>query len=255
MSLLINVGKDRYRAEHRLVRNKKDGSVLVLVPGGEFDMGDGQDENCPKHRVWVDAYYIGVYCVTKRQYARFVRETGHRAPATDFGTPKWKKGKCAKELWDHPVVCVSWDDAMAYAKWAGCELPTEAQWEKAARGPAGLIYPWGGEWDKGECRNDKNRAGAETTEVWGYPGGVSGYGTYQQSGNVWEWCLDWYGVKYYTEAGAKKNPTGPATGSLRVDRGGDWWNDDPSFFRGAFRNGSDPYASAGDLGFRLVRTM
>ncbi len=240
-----------YRQVRPLVRNRKDGSIMVLVPGGEFEMGDGQDENCPKHRVWVDAYYIGVYCVTNRQYARFVREGKGRAPAAHYGAPKW----CAEELFDHPVVCVSWDDAMAYAKWVGCELPTEAQWEKAARGVKGLIYPWGDEWDEGKCRNFNNFGIAETAKVWGYPKGVGGYGTYQQSGNVAEWCRDWYGKDYYKEAGAGKNPTGPASGSKRVNRGGSWWGRRASCFRGADRrSGPGPSSDHRNLCFRLVST-
>ncbi len=241
-----------------LVRNIKDGSVMVLVPGGEFEMGDGEKGSCPKHRVWVDAFYIGVYCVTNRQYARFMKETGQLAPnKLAWGSkPKWKKGKCAKELLDHPVVCVSWDDAMAYAKWAGCELPTEAQWEKVARGPKGLIYPWGDEWDERNCRNANNRGASGTAVVWGYGEGASGYGTYQQSGNVWEWCLDWYRGKSYAKAEALKNPTEPATGKSRRIRGGCWRDDDASCFRGTRRKWIPPANDYCDfLGFRPVRAV
>jgi len=236
-----------YRQVRPLVRNVKDGSVLVLVPGGEFEMGDGKDSDCPKHRVWLDAYYIGVYCVTNGQYARFVREGRGREPDNE----KWKDGALA----NHPVVDVSWDDAEAYAKWAGCELPTEAQWEKAARGPGNLIYPWGNEWDEAKCRNNKNKGSEETAVVWEYAAGASGYGTYQQSGNVWEWCRDWYDEDYYKQAGADRNPTGSTSGSSRVCRGGSWRNGVASYFRGASRRGNDPAYRYDIRGVRLVRTV
>ncbi len=235
-----------YRQARPLVRNKKDGSVLVLVPAGEFEMGDGKDNDCPKHRVSLDAYYIGVCCVTNAQYARFVKETRR----VEGG--KWEVER-GKE--DHPAVNVSWDDATAYAKWAGCALPTEAQWEKAARGPAGLVYPWGNEWDEKKCRNSVNRGSGETCAVWEYPAGASGYGTLNQSGNVWEWCRDWYGDNYYSAAGAAKNPVGPARGSRRVHRGGSWLRVDASDFRGAYRCRDDPARRAGNQGFRLVRAV
>jgi formylglycine-generating enzyme len=231
-----------------LVRNVKDGSVLVWVPGGEFEMGDGKDEDCPKHRVHLDGYYIGVSCVTNRQYGQFVRESKGREP----GNSKWKD----EALADHPVVDVSWEDASAYAKWAGCELATEAQCEKAARGPAGWIYPWGNEWEGGKkCRNDKNKGSEQTAPVYGYAAGASGYGTYQQSGNVLEWCRDWYDEKYYERRGANCNPTGPEIGLYRVIRGGGWWAAGASGFRGANRAWHGPGCRYSNLGFRLVRTV
>lgn len=159
---------------------------------------------------------------------------------------------CPEAKLDHPVVCVDWDDASAYATWAGCELPTEAQWEKAARGPSGTIYPWGNDWDQAKCRNNKNKGSEETAPVWAYPEGMSGYGTYQQSGNVWEWCRDWHGD--YKTTGVQSNPTGPQRCSRRVFRGGSWYYDVASFFRGAYRDGDDPDDRRGLLGFRLVRT-
>jgi formylglycine-generating enzyme len=243
MAILTKLSEERYRASHPLVLNEKDGSVLIEVPAGEYEMGDGADANCPKHKVLLDRYWIGIYCVTNRQYAKFVGETGHRAP----------DGMDNNKTLDHPVVNVSWDDAEAYAKWAGCRLPTEAQWEKGARGPLGLIYPWGNEWDQSKCRNDKNKGNEKTSLVWGYGKGASGYGSYNQSGNVWEWCADWYDKDYYTK-NAGKNPTGPSTGSRRVYRGGCWYDVGASYFRGASRLLYDPSYRDVDLGFRLVRT-
>jgi formylglycine-generating enzyme required for sulfatase activity len=231
----------------RLAVNRKDGTLLVWVPPGEFEMGDGKDGNCPKHRVYLDGYWMGAYCVTNVQYAKFVTEGKGREPDNQ----KWKDAAFAK----HPVVDVSWDDCVAYAKWAGLSLPTEAQWEKACRGPKGLIYPWGKEWDEKRCRNDKTKGNDQTAAVGAYAAGLSGYGTYQQSGNVWEWCADWYEEKYYTEKGAAKNPTGPAIGSNRVYRGGSWWGGDASYFRGANRYYNDPALRFGNQGFRLVRMV
>ena len=151
------------------------------------------------------------------------------------------------------MVEVSWDDAQSYAVWSGCCLPTEAQWEKAARGPGGLLYPWGDDWDESKCRNDRTKGSEQTSAVWDYPEGISGYGTYQQSGNVWEWCGDWYDESYYQTAEAKTNPTGPTSGSGRVHRGGSWGYAGASDFRGARRGWSAPGYRGGGMGFRLVR--
>ena len=239
---------------HRVAVNAKDGSVLVHVPAGPFEMGDGGDSDCPKHAVELSAYWIGVHAVTNAQYGRFVAATGHRRPETaDYGKAVWRNGSYPREKADHPVVCVSWDDAQAYVRWAGCVLPTEAQWEKAARGPVGLIYPWGNAWDPSRCRNDGNRGDETTIAVSGYASGVSGYGTYQQSGNVWEWCSDRYDEDYYRSSSAR-DPGGPSGGSTRVSRGGCWWIDDPAYFRAAYRYGYSPGFRIDNLGFRLART-
>jgi sulfatase modifying factor 1 len=228
-----------------LAVNAKDGAIMVYVPEGEFEMGDGKGSDCPKHRVFLSAYWIGVYAVTNGQYLKFMKERGHRAPNNSAHR---EPGKAA-----HPVTDVAWDDAVAYARWAGCQLPTEAQWEKAARGPRGLIYPWGDAWDASRCRHDKNRGNETTCAVQGYPKGVSGYGTYQQSGNVWEWCADWYDDGYYGKS-PERDPRGPEGGSYRVHRGGSWGYGAPDIFRGALRNWFGPGYRSDNLGFRLVRT-
>ena len=233
-----------------LIVNELDGSPMVLVPAGEFEMGDGEGSDCPKHRVCLDAYYIGMYCVTNRQYKMFVDATGHRLPdKADLGTPVWQGNSYPKAFAEHPVVCVSWDDATAYARWSGCRLPSEAQWEKAARGPEGYRYPWGNEWDAARCM----RRGT-TCPVWEYPGGVSGYGTSNQSGNVWEWCRDWYDANYYGHS-PRENPEGPERGMYRVLRGGRWYDGDPLGFRCAYRYWDGPGCRGGSRGFRLVRTV
>jgi sulfatase modifying factor 1 len=240
---------------NRLVVNAVDGNVLVYVPAGTYTMGDGQDSGCPPHEVYVEAYYIGIFCVTNAQYARFVAATGHRAPdQADYGTPVWRDGGYPPEQAEHPVVCVSWEDAVAYGAWAGLRLPTEAEWEKAARGPAGCAYPWGNTWDATRCRHDNNRSSATTCRVYDYPKGVSGYGTYNQSGNVWEWCADWYDRAYYTQS-PLANPQGPERGSYRVGRGGCWRNEGATYCRGAGRGWNAPTHRVGSLGFRLVRAV
>jgi formylglycine-generating enzyme required for sulfatase activity len=233
-----------YPARSNLAVSRKDGTILVRIPAGEFEMGDGQDSDCPKHKVTLSEYWIGVYCVTNRQYAKFVAETKHRAPDNRV----WQKAAKA----DHPVTDVSWDDCDVYAKWAGLSLPTEAQWEKAARGPEGFLYPWGNEWDEKKCRNDKNKGSGTTAAVWEYPAGASGYGTQQQAGNVWEWCADWWDEGYYGKSSAK-DPGGPQGGSYRVFRGGSWSSGNASLFRGASRSRGVPALRYGLQGFRLVR--
>ena len=134
----------RIRSEHPLAVNKKDGSVMAHVPPGPFQMGDDWDEDTPRRKVHCWAYWIGVFCVTNAQYLRFVEETGHRPPdkATQ-GRPIWHGRFFPSVYADHPVVCVSCSDAEAYAQWAGCASPTEAQREKAARGPSEEGFPWG----------------------------------------------------------------------------------------------------------------
>ena len=238
-----------------LAVNQQDGSIMVYVPEGEFEMGDGMYSNCPEHKVHLSAYWISVSCVTNAQYLKFVQATGHRTPdEAGYITPLWNGLSFPKQKSDHPVVCVDWDDAQAYAQWAGCQLPTEAQWEKAARGPQGLIYPWGKDWnwDQAQFRYDKNKGSDKTCPVYGYPEGTSGYGTYNQSGNVWEWCADWWSDIYYKKS-PQQDPVGPAEGSLRVKRGGSWRDAIPWYFRGAFRSGDFPDSRNGFLGFRLVR--
>jgi len=223
-------------------------------------MGDKRSKDSPKHRVQLSAYWIGVYCVTNSQYLEFVKanKRNRLLEGSGYGTSTWKGKHFPIEKANHPAVYVNWDHALDYAHWVGCELPTEAQWEKAAQGPLGLEYPWGKDWDKTKCRYDRNRVGEETCPVYGFPGGVSGYGTYNQSGNVWEWCADWYGSEYYQNS-PMRDPKGPerapdGDSSVRVNRGGSWGDDDPLFFRSARRYGFDTtYRDRSRRGFRLVK--
>lgn len=221
--------------------NAKDGSQMILIPAGEFTMGsyDGLDK--PAHKVCLDGYEIGKYEVTVSQYRKFCSATGREmSEAPEWG---WKD--------DHPIVNVTWDDARAYCKWAGGRLPSEAEWEKAARGTAGRQFPWGNTWDKNKCANIELGLHS-TVSVGSYPSGASPYGCMDMAGNVWEWCKDWYGESYYSHSPAN-NPQGPASGSYHVARGGGWI-DFNSFCRCVYRGHEVVYSYNGSsFGFRLAR--
>jgi iron(II)-dependent oxidoreductase len=209
----------------------KDGSLMVLIPEGEFLMGSGDKDDTlydehPLHKVYLDAFWIDCYEVTNRLYKRFVDETGHRVPLVNAEWAKpynWIDGSYPPEKDDCPVVLVSWEDATAYAAWAGKRLPTEAEWEKAARG--GLeqtLYPWGHKIKETHA----NYFTTITSKNIMKPVGTflpNLYGIYDIVGNVWEWCYDWYDATYY-RVSPYKNPQGPPQSFYRVFRGGAWIN-------------------------------
>jgi formylglycine-generating enzyme required for sulfatase activity len=238
-----------------------DGTLMVLIPEGDFFMGNPDeddvhyDEN-PSHKVYLDPFWIDCYEVTNRHYKMFVDETGHRAPYvdTEWASPyNWKNGSYPAGRADHPVVLVSWEDASAYTAWAGKRLPTEAEWEKAARG--GLVkkyYPWGDKIDKTHA----NYFTSITTKNEMKPVGSlmqNPYGMYDTSGNVWEWCADWYGKTYYRMS-PYENPQGPEEGRYRVFRGGSWISNE-EFLRCSERARNVPVYRSHVLGFRCAQSV
>jgi formylglycine-generating enzyme required for sulfatase activity len=201
--------------------------------------------------VELPAYYLAVHPVTTTQYAQFVKETGHRWPEDYKGKPLWE-GSVPLGWSDHPITHVTWDDAHAYCRWAGLRLPSELEWEKGARGVDGRKYPWGDEWDPNKCLNGKTKVFGEITwGVWGYPQGASPWGLMQMSGNVWEWCADWYDDKAYNRY-RQGDLTSPASGTARVLRGGSWRDDDPGRFRASLRIRDHPINRGDYNGFRCA---
>jgi formylglycine-generating enzyme required for sulfatase activity len=217
------------------------GHPLVHIPAGDFWMGSdgGPADEQPRHLVTLAEYWIDRYPVSNERFAAFVEASGYRAQ----GVWRDESGEGKQR---HPVVRVTWDDACAYGEWCGQRLPSEAQWEKAARGSDGRIFPWGNVWDGNRC----NVSGRGTTAVGSYPQGVSPYGCHDMAGNVGEWVADWYDAGYYAGSPAA-DPRGPTQGSRRVVRGGSW-SHDRHFARCAYRHGFAPVTRYFNLGFRVL---
>ena len=268
----------------------KDGAAMVLIPAGEFQMGnnDGSGDEKPVHTVYIDDFYMDRYEVTSAQYAEFLNRYEHAMfPSKRYGYSVVRDmnrniliyiddSHCPIEwVWDayipkagyenYPATHVTWYGASAYAQYYGKRLPTEAEWEKAARGGlVGKKYPWG---DIGPDGTQCNFADRSTRSGWfnewadrsvhdGHLGTApvgsylpNSYGLYDMAGNVWEWCADWYG--YYPRS-YEENPKGPDSGPRRVVRGGAW-NNTPIHLRVAYRYSTRPVRSTGYIGFRCAK--
>jgi formylglycine-generating enzyme required for sulfatase activity len=213
---------------------------LVFVPAGPFLMGADDRTNNPCRTVTLDGFWIYRTPVTVAQYRKFCKATRRRMPRR----PAWG---CE----DHPIVNVSWADAQAYCEWAGAALPTDAQWEKAARGTDGRRYPWGNEWDPGKLWCSAGAKRTSTAPVGSFPAGVSPYGCLDMAGNVSEWCADLYDTEEYAK-GETRSEARPSFGESHVLRGGSWSESCGAFFRCADRLSFDPIRWRFDCGFRAV---
>lgn len=228
-----------------------DGMVQLFVPAGSFIMGSnkGAVNAVPEHTVTLDAYWIDQTEITNGQYMKCVASGSCSAPASDvshnrigyYGSEKFA---------DFPVINVTWTQAKDYCAWAGRALPTEAQWEKAARGTDGRTYPWGEAVPTYQLLNFFHPKRQDTVKTGSYPDGASVYGALDMAGNVWEWTADWYEEDYY-KTSPDTNPTGPTYGYLRALRGGSW-ADDRSLVRTINRKGLSPIYSDYEIGFRCV---
>ncbi|MGB0385281.1 MAG: SUMF1/EgtB/PvdO family nonheme iron enzyme [Ardenticatenaceae bacterium] len=260
----------------------KDGMVMLYVPAGEFLMGspqvgflarlfgDASSNEMPQRQVYLDAYWIDQTPVTNGMFAKFVAETGYQTQAEKDGWSwGWHRSGLAKiqgANWqhprgpesnlarksDHPVVQVSWHDAQAYCAWAGRRLPTEAEWEKAARGTDGQTYPWGNAEPNDKLLNFGMKV-KDTTPAGSYPPGASPYGALDMGGNVYEWTADWYDADYYKN-GSFRNPTGPTSGTYRAVRGGSWDFYEARWLRAGNRGGNLPANRYDNYGVRCARS-
>lgn len=218
---------------------------MIAIPAGEFTMGSDVEDERPAHVVFVEAFEIDVFEVTNEEFARFVEETGYVTDAEKAGdSMPWRA--YAEDKPQHPVVKVSWNDAKAYCEWVGKRLPTEAEWEKAARGTDARTYPWGNEWDVAKA-NTKEAGYRGTTIVGSFPNGASPYGVMDMAGNVAEWTADWF--KAYPESDYQSPYFGE---KYRVIRGGGWFSD-KELVRTTERSASSVTLANDDVGFRCAR--
>jgi iron(II)-dependent oxidoreductase len=255
-------------AEQR-VATMKPKEEMVLIPAGEFIMGSDKKADrlayrseLPQRRVYLDAYEIDKYEVTNLHYLKYILATG-KLPQLDW---RYDGGNFQESMANHPIMHVSWYDADAYCRWAGKRLPTEAEWEKAARGEDGRLNPWGNQ-SAGLSRANFGRTGLSgpvrdrperllmyppLISVDKYDNAVSPYGLYQTIGNVAEWVADWYDLDYY-KSSPDRNPKGPETGTQKAFRGGGWM-DSTTTMRVAMRNGTDPNTKINWMGFRCAQS-
>ncbi len=226
---------------------------MIRVPAGNFLMGscpddaDAEGDEMPLHSIYLDTFWIDRTEVTNAQYSQCVQAGVCRA-LYYASNPNFNSAT-------QPAVAINWNDAAAFCRWAGKQLPTEAQWEKAARGTDGRLYPWGNE--RVTCERAvikaENNEGCGTPAPWSVdskPGDISPYGALDMAGNVWEWVADWYDPVYYKNS-PPSNPKGPNSGTNRVIRGGSWVND-YKWARAAHRHSMPPIYDNVDLGFRCA---
>jgi formylglycine-generating enzyme required for sulfatase activity len=219
----------------------KDGASMVLVPGGEFTMASGS----ATHRVTLEAFYLDKLEVTVARYGKFLSVTKRKEPDNWGNTYTYQPGQ--------PITNVSWDDAFAYCQWAGKRLPSEAEWEKAARGTDGRLYPWGNDPPDPKLANYQVEGQSSTSlkTVGSYEDGKSPYGAHDMAGNAWEWVADWYDEDYYRH-GPNQNPPGPASGDEKVIRGGSWDFKAPALLA-VSRMSYPPSMKTGFIGFRCAQ--
>jgi formylglycine-generating enzyme required for sulfatase activity len=243
---------------------------MILIPAGTFSMGSNDDhvqqatdwckcgshyfeDELYMHDVYVSAFYIDRYEVTNRQFQAFVEATGYRTDAEKKPEVNTWRTAFTPGKEEHPVIWMSWNDANAYCQWAGARLPTEAEWEKAARGDDARLWPWGSEWDNTRLNAAESQTKA-TTEIGSFPNGASPYGAMDMAGNVWEWVNDWYDPTFYQYGANRTNdPTGPQDGQDRVLRGGGY-NNGLHDVRTANRHKGGMTGYAPDHGFRCAKS-
>jgi len=252
-------------------REEVDQEIATCKQSGypESFCKNGLEPELPRHRMTVKAVFLDRYGVTNELFERFVTATGYRTTAEEEGTRfawreqngKWQMLKTDGATWRspsgprttalsaHPVVQVSWVDAKAYCRWAGKRLPTEAEWELAARGTGSLRYPWGEGWDPAKANGTMTVKA--TTPVGSYPGGASPFGVLDMAGNVWQWTASLYKPYPYEASDGREDLN--AKGG-RVFRGGSWYSL-PWVLRSAGRGGGDPAARSNGLGFRCAQTV
>jgi sulfatase modifying factor 1 len=235
---------------------EKDPVEMVIIPAGPFIRGsapgDGRLDEQPRRKIYLNAFAIDKYEVSNAHYMKFLDETLHKPPLNVFAERPFNKEEGIADL---PVVQVTWHDAVDYCFWAGKRLPIEAEWEKAARGTDGRLYPWGEGSPTAQRANfEKDWEGKKTfVEVTALPEGQSSFGIFNLAGNVREWVQDWYDAEYYSNS-PDKNPKGPDNGILKVLRGGSWRSFDTDLRATSRGKGGFALKTHG-IGFRCARDI